>query len=368
MRTLLFTLEFPPFKGGVANYYGHLAQDWPINESLTILDNNQAEIINQEWPGSLAWLAAIFTLKRKIKQGKIDYVLVGQILPLGTVAWLLSFFRSLPYAVFLHGMDLAYALRTPRKRWLAARILKKADKIIAANSYVAQKASEFQPDLADKISIVNPGIESSAPLADETLINNLKEQYGLKDKIVLFTLGRLVRRKGVDKVIEALELIPEPLIHNLSYFIAGTGPEKDYLQSLVPVKFFKKIIFLDEIKEEEKWAWLRLSDIFIMPSRDIAGDFEGFGIVYLEANLCGRPVIAGRAGGIQDAVVDGYNGLLVNPESAEEIKAAIITLANDPARRDQLGRQGEDRARQDFNWEKQTAGIANLIKGGAPSR
>jgi len=366
MKTLLFTLEYPPFKGGVANYYGHLAKYWPIDESLAVWNNNQAEIINRDWPGLLAWLPSIFVLRRKIKQLKIDYVLVGQILPLGTVAWLLSFFRPLAYAVFLHGMDFTYAVRTPRKRWLAARILQRADKIIVANSYVLRQAGEFWPDLADKLVLVNPGIESAAPVVDESLIASLKEQYGLQDKTVLFTLGRLVRRKGVDKTIEALALIPEPLSHNLQYFIAGVGPEKGYLKSLIPEKMVQRIIFLDELKEEEKWAWLRLSDIFIMPARDISGDFEGFGIVYLEANLCGKPVIAGRAGGTADAVQDGFSGLLVNPESAAEIKEAIVELANNPGQRAQLGQQGASRAKQDFNWEKQIAKIADSIKSEVP--
>lgn len=362
MKTLLFTLEYPPFKGGIANYYGHLAKYWPIDESLAVLDNSRNEIISREWPGFLSWLGAIFVLRRKVRQKKIDYVLVGQILPLGTVAWLLSFFRPLPYAVFLHGMDFAYALRTPRKSWLASRILDRADRIIAANTYVAQRAAELRPAWEGKIGVINPGIDSQAPLVDRNLSAALAEQYDLKDKTVLFTLGRLVRRKGVDRTIEALGLIGEPLIHDLRYFVAGDGPEKEHLRNLVPEKFLKKIIFLGEITEDEKWAWLSLSDIFIMPARYIAGDFEGFGIVYLEANLCGKPVIAGRSGGVLDAVSDGSSGLLVDPESPPEIKEAIIKLVEDRALRERLGQQGEKRAVQDFNWENQVAKIVALIK------
>lgn len=89
MKTLLFTLEFPPFKGGVANYYGNLAKYWPIEEKLLIFHNNQKEIMATNRP--LAWVPAIWSLKRRLKKEKIDYLLVGQILPLGTIACILSF-------------------------------------------------------------------------------------------------------------------------------------------------------------------------------------------------------------------------------------------------------------------------------------
>ncbi len=361
MKTLLFTLEFPPFKGGVANYYGNLAKYWPIGEALIVMDNNRNELASRDQILP-TWFTDISILGRKIKLDKIEYVLVGQILPLGTTAWLLSLIHPFKYAVFLHGMDFAYALKSPRKRWLATQILRRADAIIAANSYVADKITEFRPALADKIGIVNPGVESGVPLKDEDMTASLKSHYGLEGKTVLFTLGRLVRRKGIDQVIASLEQIPEDMIHNLSYVIGGDGPDKDYLKSLVPAKFSKKIIFLGEIREDEKWTWLHLSDIFVMPSRDIDGDFEGFGIVYLEANLCGKPIIAGRAGGVSDAVLDNYTGLLVDPESPAEISQAIIKLVANPSLRDELGRQGKERARAEFNWEKQLEKLLKIIK------
>lgn len=359
MRTLLFTLEFPPFKGGIANYYGNLANYWPIGEHLTVLDNNQNELLYSRGP--LAWRPAIWALGRRLERGQVDYVIVGQILPLGTVTWLLSLFRPLQYAVFLHGLDFSSALRSPRKKFLAKLILRRADKIICANSYVAEKVKEFYPAGEEKISMVNPGIMNSAPQAGESELAELNQEYSLVGKTVIFSLGRLVRRKGVDQAIKALTMVSEPLIHDLRYFIAGAGPEEEYLHRLVPLQYKKNIIFLGRLSEAEKWLWLNRTDIFLMPARDISGDFEGFGIVYLEANLCGKPVIAGRAGGVGDAVIDGYNGLMVDPENPEDIKRAIVELAGNPAKREQLGRQGKARAIADFNWEKQASRVAAAI-------
>lgn len=360
MKTLLFTLEYPPFHGGVANYYGNLAKYWPIEEKLLVFNNNRGEIMASK--GFLSWLPAIFTLKRKLNQEKIDYLLVGQILPLGTVAYLTSFLKPIKYAVFLHGMDLAFALRSERKRVISKLILKRADRIICANSYVQEKLFEFWPELEDKTGIVNPGIETGVPDTDPYDLREIKNTHNLEEKTVLLSLGRLVKRKGVDRTIEALVHIPAELSDNLIYFIAGAGPREAYLKKLVPLRYAKKIIFLGELSDSEKWAWLKLCDIFIMPSRDISGDFEGFGIVYLEANLCGKAVIAGNSGGVRDAVIDGVTGLLVDSEKVDVIGESIIRLSQDKELRDKLGKQGRERALKEFNWEKQALRICQFIK------
>lgn len=360
MKTLLFTLEYPPFRGGVANYYGNMAKYWPIAEKLVVLDNNRGELMKKS--GFLAWWPSFFTLKRKLANDKFDYLLVGQILPLGTVARLVSWLYPVKYGVFLHGMDLSFALKSWRKRIITRLVLKGADKIICANSYVREKLIEFLPESALKVAIVNPGIEGGAPEVDKNDIIEIKKIYNLEGKTVLLSLGRLVKRKGVDRTIEALAHIPDSLGENLIYFIAGAGPREEYLKKLVPNNFADRIVFLGVLSEEEKWTWLQTCDIFIMPSRDISGDFEGFGIVYLEANLCGKPVIAGNSGGVRDAVVDEMSGLLVDPDKVDAIAQTIIRLAEDSGLREQLGEQGRLRAINHFNWEKQANKICQFIK------
>jgi phosphatidylinositol alpha-1,6-mannosyltransferase len=360
MKTLLFTLEFPPFRGGVANYYGNLVNYWPIGEDLIVLDNNEGKL--NRGRGFFSWRWALGALKRKVIRNKVDYVLVGQILPLGTVAWFLSLSQPIKYAIFLHGLDWTLANKTWKKRFLSKLILGRADKIICANGYVADQVSKLYPNLANKIGLVNPGIASGAPYVNPQDLIELETAYDLSEKIVLFSLGRLVRRKGVDLTIKALELIPEPLISKLVFFIAGTGQEDAYLRKLISPRLEKQVIFLGELSEKEKWLWLKRCDIFIMPARNISGDFEGFGIVYLEANLCQKPVIAGNFGGVRDAVVDNYNGLLVDSEKVDGIAKAITRLASDPALCQKLGQQGQKRAIAEFNWENQIAKILTLIK------
>ena len=352
MKFLLITEEFPPFKGGIANYYGNLVNFWPLGESLAVLNNNRGEL--RRSGRHLSWWPAFSALKRKIKLGKIDYVLVGQILPYGTVAYISSFFNKKPYAVFLHGLDLSLALSGPRKKILARLILSRATKIICANSHVARIVQDnfsFHGATKDKVAVVNPGVVSGAPyVSSETLID-LRKVHGLEGKTVLLTVGRLVKRKGVDQVIKLLEAMPDDQAEKFVYFVAGTGPAETELKSMVSNKQRGNIRFLGEISDKEKWEMYRLCDIFVMPARDIDGDYEGFGIAYLEANICGKPVIAGRSGGVSDAVEDGVNGIMVDPEDLEQISQAIIRLAGDEKLRDFLGEEGRKRAIKKFSWE-----------------
>ncbi|MFH1233194.1 MAG: glycosyltransferase family 4 protein [Patescibacteria group bacterium] len=358
MKTLLFTLEYPPFYGGVANYYGNLIKHWPKPSEIFVLDN-KSNLINNQLP-ILKWLSALLKLWKIVKQEKIDYVLVGQILPLGIVAYLISKIIKIRYAVFLHGMDFTFAIQQQRKSWITRIILKNSDKIICANSYVASLVQKFYPKIKNKINVVNPGVELNNQLQN-TNYELLKTKYNLENKIILLSVGRLVKRKGF---LEVIVCLPEVLkkVPNLIYVILGSGPEINNLQAkILELKLDDKIIIITNADNQERNTWLNLCNVFIMPTKNINNDFEGFGIVYLEANLAGKPVIAGKSGGVGDAVVDGLNGLLVDPENLDQITNAIIKLAKNPSLRQKLGEQGRQRALKDFNWQKQILLINNQI-------
>jgi phosphatidylinositol alpha-1,6-mannosyltransferase len=366
MKILLFTLEYPPTKGGVSKVYENIVKHWVEPDNIFVLHNNDPEhsgLINNNLP-FLKWLPAVWQFFKIIKKEKIDHVLVGQILPLGTVAYIVSKFIKIKYTIILHGMDFTFALKTARKKWLAGKILKNAENIICMNNYVAGLVKEFVGvKEAVKVAMVNPGVENHIAHSTEH-ITKLRHKYNLENKIVLFSMGRLVKRKGVDMVLKSL---PEALkvAPNLVYVIGGGGVDEEYLKNLAQntplIKGAGGIIFLGKISDEEKWEWFNLCDIFIMPSRDMDGDFEGFGIVLMEANSVGKPVIAGDSGGISDAVENGFNGLLVDPNDKNDIIYAITKLAKDKELREKLGRQGRERAENKFNWEGQVGKIFNLI-------
>lgn len=363
MKTLLFTLEYPPFRGGIANYNENVVRFWPLRQAqgepgneIFVLNNNDGRLINNRLP-VLKWLPAVFTLWRTVKKEKISHVLVSEILPLGTVAFLVSCLARVRYSVFIHGTDLGMAQAVPRKRKLAKIILNNCQAIICNSRFVAGSVASFIGP-SDKIIAVNPGVDISrlAP-PDREYFEKLKQKYGLENKLVLLTIGRLVHRKGIDLVLDSL---PEALKEEprLFYAVIGIGPELINLKSKILALGLKdRAIIISDAGDEERNAWLALADIFIMTPREVAGDPEGFGIVYLEASAAGKPIIASDTGGVGEAVETGVSGLLTKPDSVPDITAAIIKLAGDENLRKTLGKQGRERAIKSFDWKKQVQKI-----------
>ncbi|HAM88532.1 MAG: Glycosyl transferase group 1 [Candidatus Falkowbacteria bacterium GW2011_GWC2_38_22] len=356
MKTILITIEYPPFKGGVANYYANLVKYWPVQDEISVLDNSDNQLLcGNFWP---KWLPAIFLFYKTIKQNQVDKVIVGQLLPLGFVVYLVSLFYKINYCVIVHGMEIVFAQRRFRKKFISRLILNKAEQIICPGKYTASLVKDFLKKSDDKkISVVNPGV-SPIPLVDAKILEKIKIENNLSDKIVLFTVSRLVRRKGHDMVITAMKELAK-IDQHIHYYLGGTGPDEADLKSLA--RGMENVHFLGKLSDEEKWAWLVLSQIFIMPSRNIAGDFEGFGIVYLEAAIAGLPVIAGDSGGIRDAVVDGETGFVADPTDVNQIAQSILKLSKDEMLRKKLGETGRARAMRDFDWEAQVQKIYSII-------
>jgi len=360
MRCLLVTVEYPPFYGGVANYYGHLAQAWPPEDEIVVIDNREGQL--QAPKGRWPWRRSFTTLWRALRRSHFDFILVGQILPIGTVVWLLSFILPIKYGVFLHGMDWGEAAARPRKLWLAKRILGRSALVIAANSYTAELVKRARPSVSRRVIIVNPGIDNThPPVIAPDYLADLRQRYNLAGCPILLTVGRVVERKGVDKVLEAMTQLL-PYYPKLRYIIVGDGPYLQTCRELAThLGLSESVVFITKADDEEKAAWYQLADIFIMVSRVKGSDFEGFGIVYLEANQAGKPVIAGQGGGVRDAVVDGETGLIVDPQSPEAIAQAVRRLLDDKSLRRRLGDAGRARLSQ-FLWSRQARLLRDKIK------
>lgn len=361
-KTLIFTLEYPPMHGGVGNYYYNLVKNYPKPDNIFVLNNNNGSLINYHLP-FLKWLPAIFKLNGKINKYKITKVLIGNILPLGTACYILSKFKRINFSIIIHGTDIAYAQKKKVKKLQAFLILKNCQEIFCNSCYTKSLINRFYKNkFNDKIKVINPGINREI-IVNEKLINNFKNKYNLNDKIVLFSVSRLIRRKGIDKTIEAMPKIlkKEP---RAIYFIIGDGPDRSYLVDLknsLPANIKNRIIFLGSLEDDLKWALFSLADIFVMPSREDKGNLEGFGIVYLEANLFGKPVIAGNSGGIGEAVINNKTGFLVNPENIDEITEKIVFLAANSDIRKKMGKAGEKRVLENFNWKTQAEKYYKII-------
>ena len=175
----------------------------------------------------------------------------------------------------------------------------------------------------------------------------------------LVTLGRLVERKGIDTIIEAL-----PSLGNTELLVAG-GPGLEELDDDPEVQRLRKVAlrhrvadrvhFLGRVLREDVPALLRSADVMVtMPW------YEPFGITPLEAMACGTPVVASDVGGLKDTVIDGHTGLLVPPRKPDLLAAALAPLLADRTRLETYGLSAVDRARSRYGWDRIAAETARI--------
>lgn len=352
MKISLLTLEYPPQKGGVASYYRGIVK-------TLLAKGYEVEVITEKllfryfWP---RWVRGVTTVRKHIEAKNPDMLLVGQVLPLGTVAWILR--KKTPYALFLHGMDILSATQSPRKRWITQKILDEARFIVVNSDFTRDALTAYGTLLTEKTIRIYPCPANRVSPPPET-IEELRRKLGLSGKKILLTMGRVVTRKGHDKVIQALPKILEREPGAI-YIVAGLGPHLDTLTKLAAdLNVQHAVRFVGGVSDEERTAFFELCDFCIMPSRQIGPDVEGFGLVFLEAAIHGKPSIGGRNGGIPEAILDGRTGLVVNPEDTDDIANATIKLLTDDILRVKLGQQAKVRTENEFTWGKQ---IQPLLK------
>ena len=129
----------------------------------------------------------------------------------------------------------------------------------------------------------------------------------------------------------------------------------------------KWVCFAEGLSRAELARHYALCDLFVLANRvdtDDQGavDIEGFGMVFLEANCAGKPVVGGRSGGVVDAIEDGKSGFLCDPDSPADFARAIDTLLSDAALAERMGAYGRDRARRDFGWEQRSRAVYEATK------
>jgi phosphatidylinositol alpha-1,6-mannosyltransferase len=253
------------------------------------------------------------------------------------------------YVAYSHGEEITSTDGRRYQPKVRDAIFGNAAMVVAANEFARQNLLRIGiPD--ERIRKITPGVDC-ARFQPEAPRKELIERYGLQGKKVLLTVGRLVPRKGHRTVLEAIrQILPE--IPDLAYVIVGTGPEQDELKRLVAEwNLTDAVHFAGYVTETDLPAYYNLCDLFVLPNSDDRGDVEGFGMVFLEANACGKPVIAGRSGGTAEAVIDGATGFLVDPENPAELAEVLRSLLPNSSIRNKLGERGLLRARSEFSWE-----------------
>ena len=261
--------------------------------------------------------------------------------------------RGVPVVTAVHGLEVTR--RMPSfKRWWLRRTLLGSHRVVAVSTFTADRVVSDCPALEGRVIVLPGGVDPDrffqVPKTPEALL-----RFGLSptDRVIL-TLARVVPRKGHDQVIAALPQILAT-VPTAKYLICGTGPEKHVerlRRQVEELGLQDAVIFGGYVEPGQLNDVYNLCDVYVMPSREIEdeGDVEGFGITFLEANACKRPVIGGDSGGIPEAVADGETGYVVDPIDPSAIAPAVTKLLRDTALADRLGRQGYDRVTRRYTW------------------
>lgn len=325
-RIRLLRTGFLPDEAGVLCRLGGLAMDLAIR---------------------VATLRAIWRIKRT---EAIGILCVGELVAGGWLAGACRLLFGLKTLIYVHGEEISTRTQYDQGGRRRRRVLRAADGIVAVSRFTRDALVDVFGVPPAKIELISNGVDLArfGPLPRR---DDLIGRYGLRGNPVLLTVGRLYARKGMDRVIESLSEVRQR-IGDIRYLIVGEGSYRPTLETLVAQHGLgNHVIFAGAVPAHELAAHYALGDVFIMANREMPdGDTEGFGLVLLEANACGLPVIAGKAGGSVDAVTDQLNGLVVDGDDSAAIAAAIIGLFQDDALRQRL-RAGGIQVARGSGWD-----------------
>jgi glycosyltransferase involved in cell wall biosynthesis len=235
-----------------------------------------------------------------------------------------------------------------------ARFLAHAHAVIAVSSFTRDALMRLMNLDPAKIVLIPNGVDL-ARFQLRPRNPALAARLGVAGRRVILSVGRLVPRKGADRLIAAMPAILNA-VPDAHLLIAGQGMLRTTLDALVREKnLLDRVTFLGEVTDEDLVDLYALADVFALPNREMPdGDTEGFGLVFLEANACGKPVLSGRAGGVVDAVTDGVNGLAVDGNDSEAIAAGLTRLLQDDRLYARLAQGGLETARRG-DWKNRAA-------------
>nr|CCF78710.1 Glycosyl transferase group 1 [Rubrivivax gelatinosus S1] len=319
----------------------------------------------RQWlkPESLLMYTRLTARSLRLAAGRrFDAVLAGRALPEGIVAWAVGrLFRS-KVLIYAHGEELTGWGRG-RKFQAMCFALRRADHVLANSDFTRDTLISLIGVLPQRIVMTYPTVDAER-FRPGLPFEDLRAVVGLAPgQPLVLSVGRLQRRKGFDQVIRALPgLVARG--HDLHYAIVGIGDDWDYLQGLADELGVRgRLHLLGHVEPSDLPRWYNACQLFAMPNRDINGDTEGFGLVYMEANACGKPAVAGRAGGTGSAVEDGLNGLRVDGEDVAAVEEGIARLLADPGFAARLGEAGRRRTVEHFTSDRRAALIRQIIVG-----
>ena len=363
--TLFITNDFGPRAGGIETFVHGLIERLPKG-SVIVYTSAQAnaqtfdaewllkygvEVIRDRSKILLPTPRVIKACQKLISNRKLSKVAFGAAAPLAMMARAMRSAGAQKVVALTHGHEVWWA-KVPPFSFAIRYMSKNIDAITYLGDYTRGEISKALSEAdASKLVQIAPGIDVDHFIPTDS--SNLRAELGLTDKSVIISVGRLVHRKGQDKLIAALPEI-KTAVPNVHLVLVGVGPHQDYLEKLaLKLNVSDCVTFIGRINYAELPKYICLGDIFAMPSRSrfFGLEVEGLGIVYLEASACGLPVVGGKSGGAPDAVLVGETGVVVDGTNSSEIADACIELLNNPELCALMGANGRAWIIENWRWE-----------------
>lgn len=294
-----------------------------------------------------------------VKQEGITAIHCARNLPEGFVAYLVKRRRGTKYVCYVHGEDVGVSSTSRELAWMTRRVFAGAN-LVVANSQNTRSMLLTEWKLPEaKVRLLYPGVDikrfAPAPADEPT-----RADLGWAGRTVLLTVGRLQKRKGHDCLIKALKTI-RATHPTVLYAILGDGEDSSHLKALAGAEGVAgNVQFLGEVSDDTLMRCYQQCDLFVLPNRTIGKDFEGFGMVLLEAQACGKPVVAGASGGTAETMRIPETGRVANCDTPGPLAALLTELLNDPAELRAMGTRGRKWVCENFDWDslsKQAAAV-----------
>ncbi len=363
-QVVLATTSFVPDVGGVARYYFEIARRMQISVSVLRFVSAEEEKGDSAYAGIPVqyvlwrtavpqWLQATAALAREVRARRARHVWVGDILPLGTASWILKRAGVLKaYAVSVHGLDVLTAFA--RRPKTARRILQEAC-AVTANSMRVQGEVVRRGIPEGTVRVVYPGVDIPA---------DTPEKEAPHGAWIVLSVCRLVERKRIGDVISAVKILQEKG-RQIEYWVVGDGPLRDTWEKQAQAEGIRAR-FWGAVADDTLAGIYAQAHLFALAPSSDGADIEGFGIVFLEAQAHGIPVVASRAGGVPEAVSDGISGILVPPHDPQAVADALEHMMQEE-RYVSFQREARAYAGQ-FSWWSAAEKMEEIFSGNGTGR
>jgi phosphatidylinositol alpha-1,6-mannosyltransferase len=288
-------------------------------------------------------------LRRLVRAEGVTAVHCGKCLPEGLLALTLKWWTGRPYVCYVHGEEMTLTETSRELRWLTRRVVRGAAGLIANSRNTAAILTRDWGLPADRVHLLHPGVDTArfGPAARDPAA---RARLGWGARPVVLTVGRLQKRKGHDTLIAALPAVLRA-VPDVLYAVVGDGEERPALEEQVRrAGLGDHVLFLGERPDADLLTCYQQCDLFALPNRQVGQDIEGFGMVLLEAQACGKAVVAGASGGTAETMRVPDTGRIVPCETPGPLAAVLTELLTDPGRLARMGAAGRRWAVEHFDW------------------